>query len=350
MTEVFRHFYDEQQYVLGCGLEGFEKEYAKFSSTNYCVGVANGHDALLIILKSLEIGLGDEVIIPAHTFIATALSIKNAGAKPVLVDIDKNSLNIDPNLIEDKITEHTKAIVPVHLYGNPSKMDEIMQITNKHNLYIVEDNAQAHGAKYNNHTTGSMGIMNFTSFYPTKNLGALGDGGAITTNSRELYEKARAFRNYGKNTIDEYSEIGINSRLHEFQARVLYEKLKHLESWNSERHEIAQWYREELMGLEGIKLQKIDASTRCAFHIFPILSHERSNLKKHLKSMGVETLIHYEKPIHFHESFSFLGCGPGDYPVAEKVCASELSLPIYPGLKKNEVKYICQSITSFLDQ
>ena len=230
----FEQFYDDQNYILGNGLKKFEKEYARFNDVSYAVGTGNGHDALLIILKSLEVGKGDEVIIPAHTFIATALSIVNAGATPVLVEIDEHTFNIDSKKIEDKINDKTKAIVPVHLYGNPCDLDAIQAIALKYKLHVIEDNAQAQGAEYNGRKTGSLGIINFTSFYPTKNIGALGDGGMITTNSKELAEKTLAIRNYGKSLDNGYDLPGINSRLDELQARLLSVKLKYLEDWNSE--------------------------------------------------------------------------------------------------------------------
>jgi len=347
LTNVFEKFYDGQDYILGKGLEQFENEYARFNDVKFAIGVGNGHDALLIILKALGIGAGDEVIIPAHTFIATALSVINVGATPVLVDVDKYSFNIDPNLIEEKITRRTKAIVPVHLYGTPCDMDAIETISQKHTLHIIEDNAQAQGAIYKSKKTGSFGIMNFTSFYPTKNLGALGDGGMITTNSMNLSNEAKSLRNYGKTITGEYREIGVNSRLDELNARFLSVKLKYLDKWNEERGQIASWYESELKEVEEIRMPSIYPQSKSVNHIFPILSNTRNELKKHLKSMSIDTLIHYEKPIHFHDAFSFLNHRSGSFPIAEKICTQELSLPIYPGLTKVEVQYVCQQIRKF---
>lgn len=349
IADVFEQFYDDQDYILGKGLEQFEKDYAKFNDVKYSIGVGNGHDALLIILKALGIRAGDEVILPAKTFIATALSVKNTGATPVLVDVNKYSFNIDTNLIEEKITEKTKAIVPVHLYGNPCDMDPLESISKKHNLHIIEDNAQAQGAEYKNQKTGSFGIMNFTSFYPTKNLGALGDGGMITTNSEELSNKVRSLRNYGKSMNGSYSELGINSRLDELQARILSVKLRHLKKWNEERIQIASWYERELDGIEVIQLQSVKSQSKSVRHVFPMLSKNRTELKKQLKSKEIDTLIHYEKPIHFHDVFSFLNHKKGSFPIAEKICNQELSLPIYPGLKENQVIYICSEIKNFFN-
>lgn len=347
LLNTFDQFIEDQDYILGKRLEQFEREYAAFNETKYAIGVGNGHDAFLVILKALGIGQGDEVIIPAHTFFATALSIVNAGATPVLVDIDKNMLNIDPGQIEKRISKNTKAIVPVHIYGSPCNMDQITSIAEKHNIHVIEDNAQAHGALFRSEKTGSIGIMNFTSFYPTKNLGALGDGGAITTNSKELYLKAKSMRNYGKSEKGEFVHLGINSRLDELHARILTVKLKYLNEWNNERAKIAHWYFDDLEGVKKLRLQKSIPYTTSVYHIFPILSRERDELRKHLKSEGIDTLIHYEKPIHFHDVFSFLKHEKGDFPVAEDICSQELSLPIYPGLTKQEVHFICNSIKAF---
>jgi dTDP-4-amino-4,6-dideoxygalactose transaminase len=251
----FERFYDGQNYIMGEGLHSFEKAFAEFNGVNHAIGVGNGHDALLIILKCLNFGASDEVILPAHTFIATALSVVNAGATPVLADIDERTFNIDPADLIRKITQKTKAIIPVHLYGNPADMNKIKTIAQEHHLHIIEDNAQAQGAMVGGQKTGSIGIMNFTSFYPTKNIGAFGDGGMITTNDVQLAEKAKAMRNYGKTRDGQFSLIGINSRLDELQARLLMLKLKYLEKWNRERIEIAEMYEKQLQNVGDIFLQ-----------------------------------------------------------------------------------------------
>jgi dTDP-4-amino-4,6-dideoxygalactose transaminase len=344
----FERFYDEQEYILGSGVEKFEQEFAAFNGVRFSIGVGNGHDALLIILKSLGIGPGDEVILPAHTFIATALSVVNSGATPVLVDIDPHTFNISPNEVKRKITPKTKAIVAVHIYGNPADVPSLLQIARDHNIDLIEDFAQSHGAGIDGQKTGSFGVMNFTSFYPTKNIGSLGDAGMITTNSSVLAEKARALRNYGKTEDGKYSEIGINSRLDELHARLLSVKLNHLSDWNEERIEIAKWYEGNLLGLPEIELQRSYTKSINVRHIFPILTEERDSLMMYLKQQGVETLIHYSEPINLHSAFAFLGYKTGDYPVAEKICKQELSLPIYPGLTKNEVEYICAKVIDFL--
>ncbi len=347
MVREFERFYDDQKYISGQGLEKFETEYSKFNQINYAIGVGNGHDALLLAMKCLNIGPGDEVIIPALTFIATALAVINAGATPVLADINDNSFCIDPKDIEPKINNKTRAIIPVHLYGNPCDMDSIKSITQKHKLHIIEDNAQAQGSEYKGQKTGSIGVINTTSFYPTKNIGAFGDGGLITTNSKELAEKARTLRNYGKSPDGHYSLKGINSRLDELQARLLSIKLKYLDGWNKERIEIANKYTSELANIGDLQLQNVRADCKNVRHIFPILTKKRNRLRNFLFSKGIETLIHYEKPIHFHGAFLSLGFEKENFPAAEKVCKSELSLPVYPGLKEEDIFHICHQIKNF---
>jgi dTDP-4-amino-4,6-dideoxygalactose transaminase len=345
MLLEFERFYDAQDYILGAGLAIFEKEYAAFNRVKHAIGVGNGHDAIFIALKTLGIGQSDEVILPAHTFIATALAVQNAGARPVLADIHPDTLTIDPLDVERKINNRTRAIIPVHLYGNPCDMTEMMMLAKNYQIPIIEDNAQAHGAEVNGRKTGSIGIINATSFYPTKNLGALGDGGMITTDNDELAAKARAWRNYGKTT--HYSEPGINSRLDEFQAAMLSVKLRHLTRWNSERMHIAEMYEERLQGVGDIRFQQTLPGAVNMRHIFPVISSKREDMKKYLAEKEIETLIHYEMPIHLQPSFSWLGYKKGDFPIAEYVCTSELSLPIYPGLGVAEINYVCESIRRF---
>lgn len=345
MLLEFERFYDAQDYILGAGLAKFEKEYAAFNQVKHAIGVGNGHDALFIALKTIGIGPGDEVIIPAHTFIATALAVQNAGARPVLADIHPETLTIDPLDVARKISKKTRAIIPVHLYGNPCDMDAIMALAKSNKIPIIEDDAQAQGAEVNGRKTGSIGIINATSFYPTKNLGALGDGGMITTDDDELAAKARAWRNYGKTT--HFSEPGINSRLDELQAVFLSVKLRNLAKWNHERMKIAEMYEERLSGVGDISFQMTLPETMNVRHIFPIITSKRDELKKYLAEKEIDTLIHYELPIHLQQSFKWLGHKKGDFPIAESVCDSELSLPIYPGLKEAEVDYVCNCIVDF---
>ncbi len=345
MLLEFERFYDAQDYILGAGLAIFEKEYAAFNQVKHAIGVGNGHDAIFIALKTLGIGQGDEVIFPAHTFIATALAVQNAGARPVLADIHPDNLTIDPLDVERKINKKTRAIIPVHLYGNPCDMTEMMMLAKNHQIPIIEDNAQAHGAEVDSRKTGSLGIINATSFYPTKNLGALGDGGMITTDNDELAAKARAWRNYGKTT--NFIEPGINSRLDELQAVLLSVKLRHLARWNAERMRIAAVYEERLRGVGDISFQQTLPEALNVRHIYPILTSKRVDQKKYLAEKEIDTLIHYELPIHLQQSFKWLGYKKGDFPIAESVCNSELSLPIYPGLGETEINYVCESIRGF---
>lgn len=347
ILQEFERFYDEQEYILGSGLEQFEHDYANYSQVDCAIGVGNGHDALLIALKCLDIGHGDEVILPAHTFIATALAVANAGGKPVLVDIDARTFNINADEIEQKINKNTRAIIPVHLYGNPCDMDTIESIAHENNLYIIEDNAQAQGAEVKGKRTGSLGILNIASFYPTKNIGALGDGGILTTNSTALAKKAKALRNYGRSSDGQYTTLGVNSRLDEWQARILGIKIKYLDRWNEQRIVLAAKYEARLKHVAEIQLQSILPYHKNVRHVFPILSERRKELRSFLFSKGIETLIHYEKPIHLHEAFSNLRYKKGGFPVAEKVCETELSLPIYPGLKQEDIEFICQRIDEF---
>lgn len=349
MMLEFERFYDNQRYILSDGLEQFEREYAAFNQVKHAIGTGNGHDALLIILKSLNIGKGDEVIVPAHTFIATALSVINAGATPVLVDVDDHTCNISPTSIGMKISKKTRAIVPVHLYGNPADMSAIIDLAIEHNIPIIEDNAQAQGAEVFGRKTGSLGVMNFTSFYPTKNIGALGDAGMITTDSDVLAEKARMLRNYGKSASGSFEVAGINSRLDELQARLLSVKLRHLNDWNLERMKIARHYEARLGSMPQIRLQKSHPKSMNVRHIFPVFTSERDALKNFLAGQGIETLVHYPDPLHLHPALSFLKYQSGGFPVAEKICKEELSLPIYPGLDIEEINFICDKIKAFFN-
>ncbi len=347
MIEEFRRFYDDQFYILGSGLKKFEEEYAEFNEVKHAIGIGNGYDALWIALKCLGIGKSDEVIVPAHTFIATALAVLNVGAKPVLGDVDENTFTLSPKTTEDLITEKTKAIIPVHLYGNVADMGPLMEIAQKNSLFLIEDNAQAQDARYQGKPTGSMGIMNATSFYPGKNIGAFGDGGMVTTNSDELAEKARMIRNYGKDETGIFAVPGINSRLDELQARLLSVKLPHLRRWNEERMEIAALYEKYLKNIDEIQLQATSENGTNVRHIFPVVTSRRDELKKWLQTHGIQTGIHYDTPIHLHPALSFLGHKKGQFPIAEKVCDQELSLPNFPGLTEEDIKYVCEKIEAF---
>ncbi|HMG15960.1 MAG TPA: DegT/DnrJ/EryC1/StrS family aminotransferase, partial [Saprospiraceae bacterium] len=304
-------------------------------------------DALHIALKTLNIGLNDEVIVPSNTYIASALAVSFTGAKPVFVEPNENTYNINPSLIEDKITSKTKAILPVHLYGQACEMDLIIELAEKYNLNIVEDNAQAQGAMYRNMKTGSMGIINGTSFYPGKNLGALGDAGAITTNSSELDKKARSWRNYGSPQKYYNDVLGFNSRLDEIQAALLTLKLEHLDKWIIVRQRIAARYLNNLGKCDWLKLPVTAQNATHVYHLFVITTVQRDKLQAYLQKNGIDTLIHYPLPPHLQQAYKHLNLIKGDLPIAEKLANECLSLPMYIGLTDQEVDYVCDIILKF---
>lgn len=343
MEDVF----DSEWYVLGKALSHFEKQYATFNKTAYTIGVGNGMDAISIALRALGIGDCDEVIVPANTYIATFLAISSTGAVPVPVEPDVATYNLDPARIEVAITDRTKAILPVHLFGQACQMDAIMTIANRHNLFVIEDNAQAHGAIWQGQPTGSFGHMNATSFYPTKNLGALGDGGAITTNSEELASRSRVLRNYGSEKKYYNQTKGVNSRLDEIQAAVLSVKLKYLVTWNQERKQIARVYDELLSGTGDIILPYIANGATSVYHLYVIRTQKRDALQAYLESNGVGTAIHYPVPAHLQEAYQELGYRKGSFPITEILATTSLSLPMYPGLMEGQIAFIAQKIKQF---
>jgi dTDP-4-amino-4,6-dideoxygalactose transaminase len=347
VLESIEATFDSKWYVLGKNVKEFEEQYASFSDVKYCVGVGNGLEALHLGLKALEVKEGDEVIVPSNTYIATVLAVSYTGATPVFVEPNPLTYNIDPKNIEDAITAKTKVIIPVHLYGQACEMDEIMDIANAHNIYVLEDNAQSQAATYNGKITGSFGQVNATSFYPGKNLGALGDGGAITTNSEEIAEKIKVLRNYGspKKYVNEV--IGYNSRLDELQAGVLSVKLSFLENWSNERREIADWYTQYLPS--SVIKPTIHEKAKSVFHLYVIQCQNREDLQKHLTRQGIGSLIHYPIPPHLQEAYRDLGYSQGDFPIAEKLAKSVLSLPLFIGMTEAQVKNVCGEIEKFYD-
>lgn len=345
LTEAVNTVMKNEWYILGQELDLFEKEYAAFCGTKYCLGVGNGLDALHIILCAYGIGDGDEVIVPANTFIATALAVSYAGATPVFVDVDEASCNMDPGLLEDRITEKTKAVIPVHLYGRIADMEEINRIARKHHLYVIEDVAQAHGALFQDRQAGSLGDAAGFSFYPAKNLGALGDGGAITTDDGELYEKARALRNYGSNEKYYHIYQGFNSRLDEMQAAILRVKLRHLGEWTLKRREIAAFYLSHIEN-EKIKLP-LSAGRDHVWHVFPVFCEHRDELQSYLQNKGIMTQIHYPVPVHLQQAYQNLGYQRGDCPVAERLADTELSLPVWYGITDGQLEGIVRALNEF---
>lgn len=345
--QVFSECLKSNQFILGTHVSNFEEEFAAFCGTKYAIGVASGVDALKIALLSLGIEKGDEVIVPAHTFIATWFAVSEIGAIPVPVDIDEHTMNIDCTLIESKITAKTKAIIPVHLYGLVVDMNKIKVIAQKYNLFIVEDFAQAHGSSFNNQKAGSIGHINATSFYPGKNLGALGDAGIITTNDITLAEKARMFRNNGSLEKYNHSTQGYNSRLDNIQAGFLSVKLSHLNNWNAERIRLANYYKIQLSSNVNIKFQQTDDKNAHTYHLLVIQCQERDQLASYLSQNGVSTIIHY--PIPPHKQKAYKSMSRLSFPVCESIVNKILSLPLYPGLSLKEIDYICYLINHFYE-
>ncbi|MBO4864518.1 MAG: DegT/DnrJ/EryC1/StrS family aminotransferase [Eubacterium sp.] len=346
IKSAFERVYSRSWYIKGVEVEAFEKAFAGFCKTNYCVGVGNGLDAIMLSLKALGIGQGDEVIIPSDTYIATALAVTYTGAVPVLVDPDIKTYNISPDLIEKSITSKTKAIIPVHLYGQACDMDPIMKIARNHNLFVIEDCAQAHGATYKGNQVGSFGDAAAFSFYPGKNLGALGDAGAVVTNDPDIANKVRALGNYGSDYKYHHIYKGYNSRLDEIQAAFLSVKLDNLDRVNEDRRRIAQKY------LEGIKNNKVIlpyVSENCnpVWHVFAVRSSKRDELERYLNEKGIETNKHYPIPIHLQECYKDMDIKQGELPVSEEISNTELSLPMYYGMTSDQIYYVIDMINRF---
>ncbi len=339
--------YKRGQFILGPELAEFENEYAAYSGTKFCVGVANGLDALYLSLRISGVGDGDEVIVPAHTYIATWLAVTRLGARIVAVDASSASMLMDVGEVEKKITGKTKAILPVHLYGSVCDMSGIAAIARKHELKIIEDNAQAHGAAWKNKLTGTFGHANATSFYPTKNLGALGDGGAVTTDDDSVYQQAKCLRNYGSTERFVNPVLGINSRLDELQAAVLRVKLRHLSEWNKTRNEIAEIYFADLKGVGDIILPKTRLDAIHVYHQFVIRTKYRDELKSFLFQKGIGTMVHYPIPPHLQQAYKFLGSQKGAFPVSEELAETVLSIPMWPGLSKEQVEWVGAQIKTF---
>lgn len=345
LSDAIKNVMQNEWYILGEELESFEKEYSLFCGTQYCIGVGNGLEALHIILRAHDIGLGDEVIVPAHTFIATALAVSYAGAIPVFVDIDENTYDINPELIEENLTKKTKAIIPVHLYGRLADMNKINQIAKKNNLYVIEDAAQAHGALLQDKCAGNLGNAAGFSFYPGKNLGAMGDAGAITTNDKNLYEKAKALRNYGSDIKYYHIYQGLNSRMDELQAAILRVKLRYLDKWTVKRREIADYYSQNIKNAK-IKVPLTSGADN-VWHIYPIFCEYREQLQCYLHNKGIMTQIHYPIPVHLQQAYQSLGYQKGDFPVAERLADTELSLPIWYGMTKEQIDEIVFALNQF---
>lgn len=341
--------YDSQWYVLGQSVTDFEAAYAAYNRVEHCIGVANGLDALHLALVALGIGAGDEVIVPSNTYIATWLAVSFVGATPVPIEPDAATYNLNPRLIEAAITPRTKAIMPVHLYGQACEMTAIMDIARRHSLFVIEDNAQAQGAAADGSLTGSFGHANGTSFYPGKNLGALGDAGAITTNDAEVAQRLRTLRNYGSQKKYYNEVIGYNSRLDEMQAAVLSVKLPYLSEWTRQRQQIAARYNQLLAGISQLILPVVAEGSTHVYHLYVVRTLERDALQQHLTTAGIGTLIHYPVPPHQQGAYAALKMPVGQYPIAEELASTSLSLPMWPGMQEEHISEVAQAIHSFFE-
>lgn len=346
LRTAFDRVFKRSWYIDGEEDKNFESAFAEYCGSKYCVGTGNGLDALMLALKALGIGDGDEVIVPSNTYIATALAVTYVGATPIFVEPDIRTFNIDSSKIEEKLTERTKAIMPVHLYGQPCDMEPIMAIAEKYGLHIVEDCAQAHGAVYKGRKVGTFGDAAGFSFYPGKNLGALGDAGAVITNNKDLADKIRAFGNYGSDYKYHHIYQGNNSRLDELQAAFLSAKLPILEKMNDERRRIAKLYMNGITNPDVILPYVMD-DVLPVWHIFGIRCNRRDELEKHLNDNGVGTNKHYPIPMHLQECYKELGYKEGELPIAEEISTTELSLPMYYGIGDDEVRFVIDVINSF---
>lgn len=334
------------QYVLGEEVDLFERGFADFCGARNCVGVGSGLDALMLALRAMEIGSGDEVIVPSNTFIATWLAVSHVGATPVPVEPNQRTYNIDPARIEAAITARTRAIVPVHLYGQPADLDSILEIARRHGLWVLEDAAQAHGARYKGQRIGAHGDATAWSFYPGKNLGAFGDAGAITTDSAEIDWKVRLLRNYGSRAKYENEVKGFNSRLDPIQAAVLRAKLIHLNTWNARRQHIARRYLRDLARTD-VQLPTEPDWAEAVWHLFVIGTPHRSRLQADLQRNGIATLIHYPVPPHLQPAYRDLGFLRGSFPIAEFIHDTVLSLPIGPHMTDAQVEFVVDEVRRF---
>lgn len=348
LKEVFGRVLANGSFVLGPEVEKFEKMFAAYCQAEHCVTVTNGTAALQLVLQGLGIGPGDEVITVAHTFIATAEAINAAGARPVFVDIDPISYTLDPTKLEKVITSRTKAIIPVHLYGQPADMDAINGIAAKHGIPVIEDSCQAHGAEYKGRRTGSLGRAACFSFYPSKNLGACGEGGAVTTNDADLAKKIRMLRDHGSTKKYEHDFPAYNLRLEGIQGGVLAVKLPHLDGWNSNRRILAARYQELFAGSKVVT-PKESSFARHVYHLYVIVVEERDVLKKALSEQGIENGLHYPVPLHLQKAYAYLGYKKGDFPVSEHIAENHISLPMYAELPIEHVEFVAKTVLEVLE-
>jgi len=347
ITSALQQVLNNTAFAGGPFVEQFEKDFASFCQCEFAIGVGSGTDALWMALLSLGIGPGDEVITTPNTFIATAEAISFCGAKPVFVDVDEKTYNMDADLLESVISPKTKAIVPVHLFGQMADMDRIMEIARAHELYVVEDACQAHGAEYKGRRAGSIGDVGCFSFYPGKNLGAYGEAGAVVTNNAELAEKMRMFRDHGQGKKYYHLMIGWNARMDGFQGAVLSVKLKHLAAWNEARRENAQLYNRLLADVDGIITPLEAEYAKHIYHVYAIRTKNRDALKRDLSEKDIFCGIHYPIPIHLQEAYKFLGKERGSFPVAERCAEEFVSLPMFAELSQEQINSVCHEIRCF---
>ncbi len=346
LREAFLRVLDRGAFILGEEVSCFEEEFASFLGAGYAIGTASGTDALILCLKALDIGPGDEVLVPALTAPPTVVAVCLSGARPVLIDVDGDTLGMDPEKAEAAMTPRTRAVMPVHLYGTPARLRELSRLCGEKEVVLLEDACQAHGGALEGKKLGTWGRCGCFSFYPTKNLGALGDGGMAATDDGMLAERLRGLRDYGRRGRDLLEEVGMNSRLDELQAAFLRAKLPFLEGWNRRRRELAQRYR---TGLEGLPLRvpALPPAALPACHLFTVLTPLRDELARHLKIHGIGTAVHYPLPVHLHPAFSGLGYRRGDFPNAERAASETLSLPLYPELEDGEVDEVISALSGF---
>ena len=337
---------DNCSFCLGPDVAQFEKDFAAFCGAQHALGFNSGTSALHVAMLLLGVGPGDEVITTPYTFIATSWAISYCGAKPVYVDIDEATFNLNPALIEKAITPRTKAVLPVHLYGQPFAVDAVAAVCQKHNLPFVEDAAQAHGAKYQGKSIGTFGAVSCFSFYPAKNLGACGEGGALVTNDAKLAARAKSLREHGSTVRYHHDEVGYNYRLEGIQGAVLGVKLKHLEKWTRERQRVAARYA-ELLKDTPLQLPTVTAGNESAWHLYTVRSPRRDELKKHLDANGIGNAVHYPMPLHLQKVYANLGYKPGDFPVAEKASREVLSLPMFPELTEAQIQRVAAVVQEF---
>jgi dTDP-4-amino-4,6-dideoxygalactose transaminase len=347
INAVIQDILDRGAFILGPEVDKLEEEFAAYCGTKYAVGVDSGLSALELSLRALGIGPGHEVIVPAHTFTATAAAVTFAGATPIFVDIDPETWNIDPERVEDAITPRTKAILPVHLYGLPADMNMILGIAEKYNLIVVEDACQAHGAIYKGRRTGSMGHAAGFSFYPTKNLGACGDGGMVTTNNAKVAETIRALRNCGQTAKNVHELAPFNHRLDNMQAAILRVKLNYLDQWIASRRKLAAYYN-KLLAITELRLPAEPPGYKHVYHLYVIRSQSRDALQAHLKERGIGTAIHYPNPVHLQPFYSNGRDRHGEFPIAEKICNEILSLPMFPELTEEQVEVVAVEINKMM--